>query len=142
MASFSEKVKNARSEAGLTQSELAELVGVSARSIQAYELGAKNPRQSTMLQLAKALKVSYKYLSDEACDNPMEDIEKDGYIDRARKEYGASGARDINALLADNKALFAGGSISQEDKDAFFEAVVSAYFSCKAEAKIKFGKKD
>ena len=34
-----------------------------------------------MLKLAKALKVSVKFLSDDECENPVEDIEKDGYIE-------------------------------------------------------------
>lgn len=142
MKSFSEKLKDARSEAGITQAELAEKIGVSVRSVQAYEQGVKSPRQNTMIQLAKALNVSYKFLSDETCENPMDGIEKTGYIEEARQRYGSSGVRDINELLSENQALFAGGSLSQEDKDAFFQAVMTAYVTCKEQAKYKFGKKE
>jgi len=55
--------------------------------------------------------------------------------------YGAKGVRDMNELLADNAALFAGGELSQEQKDAFFEAVMTAYVTSKEEAKKKFGRK-
>ena len=37
-------------------------------------------------------------------------------------------------------ALFAGGSISEETKDAYFQAVTEAYFACKNAAKEKYGK--
>ena len=47
----------------------------------------------------------------------------------------------MEQLLADNTALFAGGELSQEQKDAFFEAVMTAYLACKKEAKEKFGRK-
>ncbi len=141
MASFAEKVKTARSELGLTQAELGEAVGVSLRTILDYEKGKKSPRQSTLLKLAKALKVSVKFLTDDTCNNPLADIEKDGYIEEARQRYGGTGARDVEQLLADNAALFAGGELSQDQKDAFFEAVMKAYITCKEESRAKFGRK-
>lgn len=142
MKPFSQKVKDARNELGLSQTQLGEAAGVSLRTILAYEKGEKTPRPATMLKLAKALKVSVKFLSDDECENPVEDIEKDGYIEEARERYGAQGVRDMDALLADNAALFAGGELSQEQKDAFFQAVMTAYVTCKEEAKAKFGRKN
>jgi transcriptional regulator with XRE-family HTH domain len=141
MKSFSEKARDARIELGLTQTQLGEEVGISLRTIVAYERGEKKPRQATMLKLAKALKVSVKFLSDDECENPLEDIEKDGYISVVREKYGAKGAKDMDDLLAANAALFAGGELSQEQKDAFFDAVMKAYITCKEEAKAKFGHK-
>ena len=141
MKSFAEKIKDARTELGISQTELGEKVGVSLRSILAYEKGTAKPRQSTALKLAKALGVSVKFLVDDNCENPVEDIEKDGYIEMARAKYGARGARDVEALLEENMALFAGGEISQSEKDAFFNAVMTAYITCKEEAKIKFDRK-
>lgn len=141
MMSLADKVKDARAELGLSQPQLARQVGVSSRSIIAYEKGEKKPRLGTMLKLAKALKVSVKFLSEDSCESPLEDIEKDGYIAEARRRYGAKGGRDVDALLSANAALFAGGELSQSEKDAFFEAVMTAYVTCKEEAKAKFGRK-
>lgn len=141
MKSFAEKVRDARNELSLTQAQLGEMCGVSGRAVQTYEKGEKTPRQSTMIKLAKALKVSVKFLSDDECENPVEDIEKDGYIEEARERFGAKGARDINALLGENQALFAGGELSEEQKDEFFQAIMAAYLTCKEEAKKKFSSK-
>jgi len=47
----------------------------------------------------------------------------------------------VEALLAQNAALFAGGTLDQEGKDAFFEAVMKAYLTCKEEAKKTYGRK-
>ena len=141
MKPFSEKVREARNELGLSQTQLGEAAGVSLRSILAYEKGEKYPRPGTMLKLAKALNVSVKFLSDDTCMNPVEDIEKDGYIEAARERYGSKGATDVEQLLADNAALFAGGELSQDQKDAFFEAVMKAYITCKEEARMKFSRK-
>ena len=142
MKPFTDKVRDARIELGMTQTQLGEAVGVSLRTILAYEKGEKKPRQATMLKLAKVLKVSVKFLSDDECENPMEDIEKDGYIEEAREKYGSKGGRDIEQLLADNAALFAGGELTQEQKDEFFQAIMTAYVTCKEEAKAKFGRKN
>lgn len=141
MMTFAEKVKAARSELGFSQTQLAEATGVSLRTISAYEQGEKKPRQSTLLKLAKVLKVSVKFLSDDNCENPVEDIERDGYIEEAREKYGLQGARDVDSLLQANAAVFAGGELSQDEKDAFFEAVMKSYLASKEEAKAKFGRR-
>ena len=132
---FSDKIKRAREVAKMTQHELAQEVGVSQRTIASYESGGARARKSTTEKLAHALKVSVRYLSDDDCTNPLEDIEKD------RELYGAKGVRDMDELLRDNAALFAGGELSQDQKDAFFQAVMTAYVTCKEEAKVKFGRK-
>jgi len=139
---FSDKIKRAREVAKLTQNELAQEVGVSQRTIASYESGGARARRSTIEKLARALKVSVKFLSDDTCTDPLADIEKDEYIDQARELYGAKGVRDMDALLADNAALFAGGELSQEQKDAFFQAVMTAYVTSKEEASKKFGPKN
>ena len=141
MATFAEKVKTARSELEMTQSELGEATGVSLRTILDYEKGKKVPRQSTLLKLAKALKVSSRFLSDESCDDPLADIEKDGYITEARDRCGARGVRDLDRLLAENAAVFAGGELSQDQKDQFFQAVMTAYVTSKEAAKETFSRK-
>ena len=142
MKTFGEKPREARVSLGMSQTDLGKEVGVVQRSIQAYENGEKTPRQATRAKLAKFLKVSVKYLTDEECEDPLAEIEKDNYIEEAHERYGARGARDVERLLADNAALFAGGELSEEQKDAFFQAVMAAYVKCKEEAKTKFGKKN
>ena len=142
MKTFSEKVKEARVSLGISQPQLGKKIGLSVRSVIAYEKGEKKPRPASMLKLAKALGVSVKFLSDDECEDPMADIEKDDYIAEARERYGAIGAKNMDDLLSANTALFAGGELSQEQKDSFFEAVMKAYITCKEEARRKFGKKD
>ena len=138
---FSDKVKRSREVVGMTQSELAAKTGVSQRTIASYESGGAIARRSTMEKLARGLKVSVKYLMEENCTDPLDEIEKDGYVEQARELYGSSGVRDMDTLLRDNAAMFAGGELSQDQKDAFFEAVMKAYLTCKEEAKEKYGRK-
>ena len=59
---FGEKVKKARKELGLTQTELGNLIGVSRRAITAYEADMAAPRtKDTYYKLADALKVAVNY---------------------------------------------------------------------------------
>ena len=139
---FNDKIKRAREVTGLTQSALAKAVGVSQRTIASYESGGARARRRTLEKLAYALKVSVKYLSDDNCTDPLEEIEKDTYVDQARALYGYRGAKDIDTLLNENRALFAGGELSEEQKDQFFQAIMTAYVTSKEAAKQKFGKKN
>lgn len=141
MATFAEKVRQARAELGLTREDLGKAAGVSARTIFDYERGKKAPRQSNLLKLARALHVSSRFLSDDSCDDPLAGIEKDGYIMDAGNRYGTGGSREVEALLNESIAYMAGGDIPQEDKDKFFEALMSAYVLSKETAKKKFGPK-
>ena len=111
------------------------------RILDVVEMGEKFPRDKTIYQLAKALHVSIRYLKDDECENPTEDIEKDIFIAEASEQYGMNGARDLERMLAENTALFAGGDLSQEEKDTYFNALMTAYVTCRETAKEKYGKK-
>ena len=51
MKAFADKVKEARISLGLSQTQLAQEVGVSPRSVQAYERGENTPRAAMMAKL-------------------------------------------------------------------------------------------
>ena len=133
---FSDKIKYQREQNHLTQKELAELVGVSQRAIAAYESSGTIARISTMRKLAHALNVSYDYLKHDEITDPSYGIEKMDYIDEVNGQLGEKGAKDINEILEANRALFAGGELDEEAKDAFYQAVTKAYLSCKMEAEL------
>lgn len=142
MKKFSDKVKEAREIMDLSQGVLAEKVGVSQRSITAYETGTATPRGGTARKLARALNVSVDYLLNEDIDDPKSGIEKDPYLDSVHDTYGARSEEEAKSLLEKNMALFAGGVLSQEAKDTFFEAVMTAYVTCKEEARKTYGRKN
>ncbi|MBQ7914639.1 MAG: helix-turn-helix transcriptional regulator [Clostridia bacterium] len=56
-----EKIKNLREKAGLSQTELADKLGLSKSVISAYEKGIRNPSFKVLPQLAEALNVSQLY---------------------------------------------------------------------------------
>ena len=142
MKKFGDKVKEAREILDLSQDQLAEKVGVSQRSITAYETDSAKPRGTTARKLARALNVSLDYLLSDDVDDPQSGIEKDPYLENIGKVYGPRAEDEAKVLLDKNMALFAGGELSQDAKDAFFDAVMTAYVTCKEEARKTFGRKN
>ena len=71
---FGEKLKNARLALNLSQSEVAELTGISERSLYTYEQTGVLPRSGNIRKLAEALQVSVGYLLDEEETDTTKDI--------------------------------------------------------------------
>ena len=138
MEKFPEKLRAARTEAGISQTDLSARVGVSRRSIFAYENGNSVPRKNVLRRLAGELGVTVAYLTDDGSTDPDEGRVREENINLARDRFGARGAREAADLLDRNSAFFAGGDVPQEDKDAFFQAVMTAYVTAKEEARKKF----
>lgn len=124
--SFHESLKKARISAGLTQKELANKMNVSERTIQYYELGERRPRKmETVEQLAAILNVDVSYLLDS----------KSLLLIDAEEKGGAKSAREIEALVSEVSALFAGGELDDDEKDAVMAALTRAYWDAKVENK-------
>ena len=141
MSKFAEKLKSARMEAGMNQTELSEKVGVTRRSIFAYENGVSMPRKNVLRKIASVLNVTVSYLTNEDSTDPNEGRVREENINLAREKFGSRGAREAADLLDRNNAFFAGGEIPQEEKDAFFDAIMTAYVTAKEEARKKFAAK-
>lgn len=119
---FGEKIRIMRQEAKMSQTELAKAIGVSLRTVQYYELGEKYPKQTDIYgKLASLFNVSADYLlSDE-----------DQYIIEANKKGGVKSVRDVKALITEVGGLFAGGELSEEDKDKVIRALNDLYWRAK-----------
>ena len=135
---FPEKLRDAREKAHISQTDLSTQVGVSRRSIFAYENGDSVPRKNVLRKLAQALNVTVAYLTDDDSNDPDQGRAREENINMVRERFGSKGAMEAAELLDRNSAFFAGGDIPQEDKDAFFEAIMTAYVTAKTEAKKKF----
>ncbi len=133
---FSDKLRESRTALKLSQQRLAELIGVSARSVIKYEVEGTRPRKAVMERLAAALKLSPEYLSNDSIVDPRHGIEGDGSSE-IFEIAGAKAGKELEFLLRRSNALFAGGELSQEAKDEYFEAVMTSYLRCKEVAKRK-----
>ena len=128
---FAERLLKLRKEAGLSRAALAAAAKISDKTVQNYESGSRYPNNLEIVKrLAETLGTTSAYLlGDEG-----------GYISLGRERGGASGARDVRALVEEVSGLFAGGELPQEDKDAMMKAFTEAYFQSK-EANKKYAPK-
>ena len=72
------RLKEARAEAGLSQAELAELVGVSRNTISSIETGQYNPNAKLALIICIALEKRFEELFYFAEDEPTGEESADG----------------------------------------------------------------
>ena len=141
MKTTGEKIRERRTYLGLTQTELANKIGVTLRTITKYEKQGVMPRGRNLRELAKALGVSDIYLANDEIEDETYGLEEAPYIDSVRATYGEKGANDMQNLLMQTQAMFAGGDIPQADKDKFFQAVMEAYVATKEDASDRFTNK-
>lgn len=120
---FAEKLKAARLDKGYTQKQLAEISHVALRTIVSYEKGDSYPRKrETYAELAKALDVEKNYLL----------TEDEEFVVNAAEQYGTSGAAQAQAVINGFSGLCAGGTLSENDKDAVMKALQDIYWESKA----------
>ena len=125
---FSEKLKQYRKGAHLSQSALAEQAGISLRTLQNYEMGKRYPASIDItLRLASALGVSAENLLS---------VGEESIVSAP-----ASAKAQLSDLVQAVSGLFAGGEIGEEDRDAAMEAIIAAYWAAKKENR-KIERKD
>lgn len=119
---FGEKLIQLRRSVKLTQSEVAERIGVTLRTYQNYETGGLYPKKTDVYgRIAVLFDVTTDYLlSDE-----------DKYIIDAAGKGGSKSKKDIQALIADVGGLFAGGELSDDDKDKVMRTINDLYWKAK-----------
>ncbi len=116
---FNEKLRQLRAQLGLTQGAIAQRLGVSLRTYQNYEMGKMYPKQTEVYgKMAKLFNVSADYLLDD----------KDIYVMEASKKGGKEAMEDVDSLLSHITALFAGGTLCEEDKDKVMATVNELYW--------------
>lgn len=106
-----EKIKQIRTEKGLSRAALSRISGISIRTLEDWEAGKRNPRNFDLIDaVANALKCSPsafyddEYLSalnQQALDNSMkyDDLEEAELIEAVERIYGESGLEGILKLL-------------------------------------------
>lgn len=123
---FGEKLVALRQQKGVSQQAVAEAIGMSRRNYVAYEQGGRYPRSRDVYSsLAEYFGVDPNYLL----------TEDEEFIVQAASQYGGRGRRQAEQLVAELSGLFAGGELSDEDRDSVMIALQKAYFDCKQDNK-------
>ena len=119
--SFGERLRKLRITAGLSQRALADELGVTRRSIIYYENGSRYPKSRDIIVKASTLfKVSVDYL-----------VDNDEEFLLNASENGADGKNDAEEIVSRLGALFAGGTLDDDDKDKVFKAISDIYWESK-----------
>lgn len=123
---FKDRLRDMRVQTGITQKGLASAVGITERSIQNYELGTRKPNNMEVVQkIADALHTTTEYL-----------LGSEGtFIIEAHEKGGAKSARDVNELVSEVTALFAGGTLDENAKEGVMAAINRAYWDAKEKNK-------
>lgn len=140
---FGEKLKETRLALDLSQAELAEMTGLSERSLYTYEQLGIIPRAGNIRKIAEALGVSASFLMDEegSADNGTAaggGQIRSGVMGDIEAEFGKKGAREAREVLERAGALLAGGDLDDEAKDVFFQALMEVYLDSKRSAREKY----
>ena len=119
---LSEKLYNLRTKKGLSQRQVAESSGITRRTYIGYEAEGKHPKsRETYVSLAYVLDCDVDYLLDENAE----------FVIKASDQYGRRGKDQAEHLVKQLSGLFAGGELSDEDKDAVMISLQKAYFMSK-----------
>lgn len=123
---FCEKLKEARTRAGLKQEELAKALGVSLRTITNYESGERYPKKREIYyKLAELFHTEENYFLNEDED----------FLLTAAEKYGSKGVKQARELMEEVSGLFAGGNIADEDLDEMMRGIQEAYWIAKEKNK-------
>ncbi len=120
--SFAENLKKLRKARGLTQAELAEKIGLNKRAVIYYEAGGHYPKKhETYQKIAEVL----------GCTTDDLLTENDRFISEAGSRYGSRGRKQAEEAVNTLSGLFAGGELSERDRDAVAKAIQEAYWYAK-----------
>lgn len=138
---FSEKLRLLREEHNLSQIELAKKIGITERTIYNYETNDRVPKIDVVTKIAHIFGVTVDALAGDQEPTSSPGIDKEAFLQTAKRHYGSRGKKEAEALLERASALFAGGDLDEDAKEEFFQSLTNAFLIAKKEARNKFGRK-
>jgi len=119
---FGEKIRLLRKRAGISQKDFAEQLGITRRALVYYENGERFPREAELIdKIAGFFNVSSDFLTDDSESIAM--TKEELFLEEAKAEDKLRGKSEAKKFIETTKCLFAGGELSEEDKDALFEVL-------------------
>jgi transcriptional regulator with XRE-family HTH domain len=122
---FAKRLRDFRKEKGMTQAQLAEAIGVTTRTVTNYEAERSYPNMDVISRLETLFNARIDLFMDS----------REEFISQARERYGYRGKRGAERLVAEVGGLFAGGDLTEIDKDAVMKALQDAYWDAKSRNK-------
>ena len=126
---FGMKLKSYRLAREMSQKDFSEFVGIPFRTYQNYEIGHRYPRNmDTVARIASALGITVEDLLGPSGNYVVEAAQKGTSVDQRR----------LNQMVTQLSALFAGGEIDEESKDAAMAALNEVYWKHKKENRQRY----
>ena len=122
---FKDTLREFRKQKGWSQQQLADALHVTKRTITNYEAGRSYPNMDVISRLEGVFNVRIDLLMDG----------QDEFIAQAQAQGGYRGKLGAEQLVKEVGGLFAGGGLSETDKDAVMKALQDAYWDAKKENK-------
>ena len=119
---FCDKLLQLRRARRLTQKEVAAGCGITRQTYSGYESGERYPKKKETYQALADffdVKVDYLYTDQEV------------FIEEAGSQYGSRGVAQAKELVQELAGMFAGGELSDEDRDAVMRSLERAYWLAK-----------
>ncbi|MBQ3285175.1 MAG: helix-turn-helix transcriptional regulator [Ruminococcus sp.] len=113
MKDIGKRLQLLRKQQKISRTKLAEMSGISPRTIQNYETGTSKPKVESVEKLAAALGQSARYLMYGIKTEPKEHIE---------------GRQEVLRMVAD---IFESDTLSEDDKLAFLTEIQAIYLNVK-----------
>lgn len=118
---FNNRLKEARKNKGLTQKELAEVIGVAKSTVAGYEIGNSEPNAMTIGKIMTALEVDANYLwQDEMAELERQ---KDSFtlheqeLIRKYRLIDERGKRNVETLLNSEYEMYLKSEQKKEDQN-------------------------
>lgn len=131
--SIGDKVKALRLSKKMTMAALSRTSGLSDRAIRYIENNERTPGVDAIRKLAAALEVGTDYFMDD--DIFQEELHKAEFLEEAKGKYGSRGRAQAQYVLNQAAALFAGGELSEEEREAFRAEMEAIFWDSKEDAK-------
>ena len=128
-----DKVRFLRKSRNMTLAALSRASGLSDRAIRYIENNERTPGVDAVRKLAAALDVSTDYFMEE--DLFMQELHKEEVLAQARDKSGSRGMAQARKVYESARALYAGGRLNEEERDAFRDLMMEMFFDSKEEAK-------
>ena len=123
---FCDRLLQLRRARKLTQKDVAAACGITRQTYSGYESGERYPKKKEMYQvLADFFEVDVAYLY----------TDREMFLDAAHEQYGSRGMAQARELVSQLAGMFAGGELSDQDREAVMRSLEKAYWLAK-EAKL------
>lgn len=119
---FCDRLLQLRRARKLTQKDVAAACGITRQTYSGYESGKRYPKKKEMYQvLADFFEVDVAYLY----------TDREMFLDAAHEQYGSRGMAQAQELVSQLAGMFAGGELSDQDREAVMRSLEKAYWLAK-----------